>query len=244
MDFQTIGLSIVGAGGGGAAIAYLVFQTFGAKWLDSQFSGRLQALKHDHAQQMAHLKLKIDGQLDRAVKLNQREFDVVPTIWKAVTEAHYGIMDTIAIMQSYPDLNRMTEEEFEEFLSGTRLQEFQKIEIRRMNGWDRTSYYGDKMQWIKLNDANKLLTAFNYAFLTNSIFLHPDTFAEFERFAKPLRAAFHRWHVNMKMGDAYRLSPEGEPDPVDAFRSQGADLYEALARFLREHFYGLAKIGT
>jgi len=242
MDIQTIGLSIVGAGGSSAAVAYLAFKTLGTKWLDNHFAGRLQALKHDHDQQMARLKLEIDGQLDRAVKLNQREFDVVPTIWKAVTEAHYAVMDTIAVMQSSPDLNRMTEEEFEEFLSGTRLQDFQKIEIRKMNGWDRTSYYNDKLQWIKLNDTNKLIVNFNHALLTNSIFLHPDTFAEFERFANPLREAFHRWHVNMKMGDAYRVSPEGQADPVDEVRNRGAELDEGLARFLREHFYGFAKI--
>jgi len=242
MDIQTIGLSIVGAGGGGAAVAYLVFKTLGAKWLDNHFAGRLQALKHDHDHEMAHLKLKIDGQLDRAVKLNQREFDVVPTIWKAVTEAHYAVVDTISVMQSHPDLNRMTEDEFGEFLSGTRLQEFQKIEIRRLSVWDRTSYYGEKLQWIKLNDTNKLIVDFNHALLTNSIFIHPDTFAEFERFANPLRKAFHQWRVNMQMGDAYRLSPEGQPDPVDEFRNQGAELYESLAKFLREHFYGLKMI--
>lgn len=242
MDIQTIGLGIVGAGGGGAAVAYLIFKTLGAKWLDNHFAGRLQALKHDHDHEMVHLKLKIDGQLDRAVKLNQREFDVVPTIWKAATEAHYGVVDTISVMQSHPDLNRMTEEEFEEFLSGTRLQEFQKTEIRQLNGWDRTSYYSDKAQWLKLNDANKLMVDFNHALLTNSIFLHPDTFTEFERFANPLRKAFNRWLVNMRMGDAYYRSSEGEPDPVDEYRDQGAALYESLARFLREHFYGLRSI--
>jgi hypothetical protein len=239
-DLQTIAWSVVGAGGGGAIIAVGTFKALGTKWLDSHFAERLQALKHAHEQEMAHLKVRVDGQLDRAVKLNQREFEVVPAIWKSVTEAHYDLIDLIAVMRSERDLSQMSEPEFEAFIADSRLQEWQKVEMRELNGYARTSYWSEKNRWFRLSDTNRAIIEFNHTLLTNSIFLHPDTFAKFDAFSAPMRKAYHRWQLGMQHGREFHIPPEGKDDPIEAYREQGAGLYQELATYLREHFYGVA----
>lgn len=237
LDYSTIVLSIVGAGGGGAAIAYAVFKTLGAKWLDNHFAGRLQALKHSHDQEMAHLKLRIDGQLDRAVKLNQREFEIIPTIWGAMSDAHYAMMRMMSMWQESPDMSHWTEPQFEAFLADSWLDDWQKDEMRAKSGYERTSYYSDKSRWFRLREAHKDLIKFNQAQIANSVFLHPDTAAKIEEFADMMRKAFSRWRMNMTMGDEFKDDYSDKDSPISVYREKGDTAYEELATYLRQRFW-------
>lgn len=236
-DLQTMAFSIVGAGGGGAVVAYALFRALGAKWLDNHFAARVQALKHSHDQEMAHLKLRIDGQLDRAVKLNQREFEVVPGVWACVTEAHYAVLSAFSAFQSYPDLGRMSEPQLETFLAKSEIEEWQKDEIRGRTSFARSEYYVKIAGWRRVNDADAAIVAFNRELLSKGIFLHPETFEKLDEFAAPLRKAFNRFRVDMQTGDEYRIPKEGEPDPVGDFRDNGGKAYDALARYMRARFW-------
>ena len=74
---KVIGFIVI-AGGGLSLIVFHVFKYLGEKWLDSKFEERLQALKHEHGKELERLRFKISTALDRATKLHQREFDVLP----------------------------------------------------------------------------------------------------------------------------------------------------------------------
>lgn len=140
-DLQTFAWSVATAGGGGAVVTYGAFKVLATKWLDNHMAARLQELKHSHDREMAALKCIIDERHDRAVKLTQREFEVVPDIWRNATEAHHAVLRLISIGQEGIDVGNMAEPQFEAWLAGSRLQDWQKEEIKTKSRFGRTSYY-------------------------------------------------------------------------------------------------------
>lgn len=222
---------------------------FGEKWLDSHFATKIESLKHEGQAQLEGIKLtgqtqlerikhENAGALDRVVKLNQREFEVVPDIWIKTTDAHYAILRLISVFQESPDLSRMPPSQFEAFLDKTQLEEWQKEEIRNKSGYDRTSYYSDISGLQRLKDANEALVKFNIALLGGSIFLHPETFSKFEDFAKPMRTAFNHFRIDVQMGIEYQISKSKDPnEPINLYRKEGDERYNALGKYLRERYW-------
>jgi len=91
-----------------SAIAYLLFRTLATKWIESRFSERLEAFKHQQNQEIEHLRFRINTMMDWNVKLHQREFDVLPETWSLLTEA-FNTIEPIALgFQQYPDLDKMS----------------------------------------------------------------------------------------------------------------------------------------
>src|SRR5690242_14921631 len=81
--------AVVLAGGGMSLIVYQVFKHLAARWLESKFEERLQALKHAHGKELEQLRFRISALLDRATKLHQREFEVLPDAWAKLNDAFY-----------------------------------------------------------------------------------------------------------------------------------------------------------
>jgi hypothetical protein len=221
---------------------------FASKWLDSRFAERLEnaklegqkqieAVRFTGQTQLETLKLVNAGSLDRAVKLNQREFEAVPDIWMKVTEAHSAVNGLIAVFQQSPDFSHMTEPQFEEFLADCRLAEWQKDEMRTRNGWDRSSYYADAARWLRLRDATEAVTALNRTLHGNSIFVHPDTYARFDNFSNSCREAYSWFRRGMQTGDEFRLEASAEDDPISRYRKSGTRDYDELGRYLRERYW-------
>ncbi|RYZ91039.1 MAG: hypothetical protein EOP06_07245 [Proteobacteria bacterium] len=240
----TASISIVSAAGAG----WLGVKTFAGKWLDNRFAGNLEGVRLAGQKQLEDIRIlgqtqleeikhEHAGDLDRAVKLNQREFEVIPEIWLKGTEAHYAILRLIAMWQESPVLTHMGEAEFESFLSKSRLEDWQKEEIRAKSRFDRTTYYSDLSRWFRLNDANEAVIKFNHALLGSSIFIHPATHTKFEEFARHFRSAYGQFKSNMQMGDDFRLADAKPDDPANFYRENGERLYEELGRYLRERYW-------
>jgi hypothetical protein len=231
VDILTFALSVIGAGGGGAVIAYGLFKAFGAKWLDNHFAGRLQALKHAHDQEMAHLKLRIDGQLDRAVKLNQREFEVLPDIWGKITEAHEHALSLVSPMRRYPDFSKMDDKQRDETLAKSELSEWQKAELRTLGGFDQNTYYIKAIYWHELHSAKVASGKASDAVTKNGMFLSPDTFARLNKFCVEMFRAIQTHEINKEVGER---KPD---DEASTYRKQGQAAFEELSNFLRGRFW-------
>jgi hypothetical protein len=67
--------------------------------------------------------------VDRATKLNQREFDVIPEAWARLCDAYEATRSLVASLQTLPDIDNMTSEHQNEFISGCKLEEWQKKEL-------------------------------------------------------------------------------------------------------------------
>lgn len=67
------------AGGGGAAIAWLMFSRLSDRWLDQRFARRLEEFNHEKTQEIERLRHHIASLFSRISKIHEKEFDVLPT---------------------------------------------------------------------------------------------------------------------------------------------------------------------
>jgi hypothetical protein len=174
--FKAIGL-VAGVGGGIAAISYAIFKRFGEKWLDAKFEERLAEYRHAQQKELERLRFQINALLDRATKLHQREFDVLPEAWAKLNDAFWQVSNLVSPGQSYPDLSQMSDAHFREFVAHCDLMEWEKNEL--LASADRQSYYVDHIYWHRLNSA-KTYAKDSHVFLTkNGIFLPSEIKEQF-----------------------------------------------------------------
>ena len=172
MDWNAIAAflgKVVAIGGGAAAAAYGVFIFLGRSWIESKFQERLNAVKHDHDKELQRLKIEIDSLLGGTLKLQEREFEVLPEAWRLLDEAKGLVAWIVHPMQEYPDLNRMTSQRFEEALAATELTEADKDEIRRAQ--DHNKEYIRLIFWSRLARVRKAHSNLHAYIQKNAIFL-------------------------------------------------------------------------
>lgn len=178
-------LSLVGtvvvAGGGLSLIVYQLFRHFGAKWLDERFESRLQALKHAQATELEQLRFNMNKLIDRAVKLHQREFEVLPEAWRLLNEAFWATKALIAPFRQYADLDRMTSAHLDEFLAECKLMNWEKEEIRRTDG--KTAFYAKRIRWHEQGEMEQKAREAYRHLMSYGVFIETD-----------LRKRFHDLH--------------------------------------------------
>jgi hypothetical protein len=191
--FALVGL-VIGAGGGIAIIAYGLLRFFGEKWMNAKFEERLAAFKHAQEKELEELRFKISALMDRTIKLHQKEFDVIPEAWAKLTVA-YGVVTTItSALQQYPDLDRTSSAQLEEFLEGSFLAKWQREEIRATD--KRTDYYRKAANWQRVSQARDSCWDFHQYFKKNGIFVPEPMKAQFSHLDKLIYDAFVEHEIN------------------------------------------------
>ena len=207
-------------------------QLEGAK---AEAQSQLEATRQEHTGYIERVKFERSNLLDRSVKLNQREFEIIPNIWNAATDAHNALMRMISRWQEGTNLHQLSEARFEAFLADAKLRDFEKDELRAKPPYERTSYYSELQGWQRLNAANETMVNLNRALAQGTIFLQPETHERIEAFADKLRAAFQHFRNNK----VFEIGREGseDNDPVQRYRADGESDYQALATYLRQRYW-------
>jgi hypothetical protein len=180
-------LQMLAYGGGSAVIAYLLFQWLGKTWIENKFEQRLDQLRHQQALELQRLRVEIDAMLSGALKLQEKEFSVLPEAWAKLDEAHGLVSWLVSPMQQYVNVDRMNSAQLEECLTGTDFTETQKEEVRSARDKGRT--YQDIVFWHRLH---KVKTAFGdlQTFVArNGIFLPSELEVKFSRISEMLWSA-------------------------------------------------------
>jgi hypothetical protein len=146
-------LSVLAAGGGLSFIVYQIFKKLAEGWLDDKFKSRLQDLAHVHNKEIERLRSELTKSFDRATKLHQREFEVLPMVWDEVHEAFWTAASFVSPLQLHPDLNRMQHEQLLAFLEKCELEEWQKDVIRQTP--DKTKKFRNYAFWHQLHHAQR-----------------------------------------------------------------------------------------
>jgi hypothetical protein len=211
--FQIIGYSVLGA----AALtgtAYWLFKTVVDKWLSSRFAENLEAFKHAQVKELEHLRFKIGGLMDRTTKRQQYEFKVLPELWSRLVYANAHALSVVASFQSYPDVDRMSERQLEEFLAKTGLEEWQKDELR--NSTKKSDYYIRAHNFQKAAEAKSEYVRFNQYLHRKGIFISPDLKAKFLAIGDLIHLAIHDYGFMLEQSDyrnrenIVKLSKEGK----------------------------------
>lgn len=168
---------VVTYGGGTFAICYLALRTVGLKWLDEKFNKRLVEFKRFQNQEFENYRFEINRLFSRVTKIHEMEFDILPTAWQKLQMAQGGLSDMTSPFQSYPDIDRMSKSELNEFLKRSELFDFQKDELLAEK--NKLEYYREKTFRIKYAQVSNVIMEFHNYILLNKIFFQKDMFELF-----------------------------------------------------------------
>ena len=175
-------LTIVGA-------AYALFRFFGAKWLDSRFERSLEEFRHEKLKELESLKAEMNRRIDRSAIQNQREFEILPQLFRMLNEAHGAVAGFTSPLQQVPDVDRMSSDELEDHLSQMEFKDYEKKKIIESN--PRSTSYRNVAFWKNLNQAHAPYREFNNYLITNSIFVDDDLLQQIESVRDMMSEALH-----------------------------------------------------
>jgi len=141
---------LVVAGGVLTSAAFWLFKKFGEQWLKSRFAQQLEAFKHAQQKEIEEQRYKINALLDRAVKLHQREFDVLPDAWARLNDTYGTALSVVSPIQGYPDPDHMSGPELDAFLSSSELEKWKQDELKAQE--NKFDYYRKRIsvrRWAK-----------------------------------------------------------------------------------------------
>ena len=174
--YELIG-RVVAYSGGAVAIAYAAFVFLGKKWLDAKFDERLTSFRHEQNKELEQLRFRINAQFNRVSKIHEKEIEVLPQAWTKMMDALGAVRFFASPMREYQDLDRLTPAQFEAFLDGSTLADWEKAEIRVAPS--KLKYYQDRRFYHELRDARNAVHEFHVDITSNSIFLSQDIKTKF-----------------------------------------------------------------
>ena len=199
-------LQILAYGGVSAATAYILFQWLGKTWIENKFAQRLDQLRHQQALELQRLRVEIDAMLSGALKLQEKEFSILPEAWAKLDEAHGLVSWLVSPMQQYQNVDHMNDVQLEEFLAGTEFRESQKNEVR--NAQDKWRTYQDIVFWYRLHKVKKAFGELQTFVARNGIFLPPDLEERFSKISEILWSAVISKEVGHEAKD-WKMQHEG-----------------------------------
>jgi hypothetical protein len=230
-DFQAFLWSVLGAGGGGAAVAYLAFKGLGESWLESKFAEKLEAFRHEKLVELARMRVEIDSSLDSALRLQEKRFNAMSEAWTLLQEAYGASIAFVSPMQSYADLRRHDDKEIEEVMNLYELTPMSKRAILKSS--DRQKDFQDAIDRKLMNEMNNAISAFNNAIHLNAIFFREDDFQELMEINKQLSEIHRNKSFRLRHGGGSILVDEKEDNAWDELTGSVKDRVEKLGEKFR-----------
>jgi len=190
---------IVAYGGGAVAIAYGAFTFFGKKWLEAKFDERLASFRHEQSKELEQLRFRINAQFNRVSKIHEKEIEVLPEAWVKMMNALGSVRYLASPLRTFQDLDRLTPPQFEAFLTGSTLSDWEKDEIRKAPS--KLKYYQERSFYHELRDARNGFFDFHEFITANSIFLSQDIKAKFLQIDGELWSAIVETESGHEAGD-------------------------------------------
>lgn len=226
---------LIAYGGGSAVVAYLLFQYLGKTWIENKFAQRLDQLKHQQALELQRLRVEIDSLLSGALKLQDREFQILPEAWQKLDEAHGLVSWLVSPMQEYPDLDRMSQAQLEEFLAATEFTETQKDELRSSR--NKLNIYQDIDFWYRLHKVKAAFSDLQKFVARNGIFFPSGLKEKFTKISEMLWSALVSKEVGHEAND-HKMQREGwkeiKENVEPLYKSIEADIQARLQSHGRE----------
>lgn len=232
--FAAFGKLIV-AGGGGATIAVVIIRTFADRWLRAEFDKRLEAYKHEQQKELEQLRFKINGLLDRATKLHQREFEVLPLAWAHLSDANGEVLTLISVAQSYPDINRMSGTQLEELIEKSPFSAHEKQELLASD--DKYEAYITISDRHRMSNVRKKVHEFHLYVSTNGIFIEPRIKAKFTELDLLIWNALSEYSININMQHQPR-----EIEHANILQTRGLAIFKDLEKDVQDRLWNSAKL--
>lgn len=217
---------ILAYGGGAAVIAYGIFQFLGKSWIENKFAERLEQMRHDQALELQRLRVEIDSLLSGAIKLQEREFEILPRAWEILDEAHVQIQSFVSPMEEYPNVDRMSPEQLEELLGVVDFSNTEKMEIR--NASNKLDKYREISFYHRLHKARITFREFQTYVARNGIFFESELKEKLEEISQLLWESIVDKEVGREAKD-WKMQREG----WNKIRQRAEPLYKEIGEYIQ-----------
>jgi hypothetical protein len=167
-------VALLAAGGGGAAIAFAIFNRLGGAWLDARFESKIEAFRHERAKELERLRAEIDGALRATLRYQEKRFDACLDIWNALKLAQSKLLVSISPLQQYSDIRRMDDESRNEYLATFGFSKWQLEEI--LNSDNIQDGFSNIIDRQRLVEAGKAFSEFDSIVRSHELFFDSETY--------------------------------------------------------------------
>jgi len=212
----------IAIGGGAATIAYFIFRYLGEKWIESKFAKQLADQKHAQTVELKRLRIEIDSLLSGALKLQEREFEVLPEAWAKLDEAYSLTRWAMSPAQISVNVGVMTDERLDEYLATTDFLETQKSDLRSSSNRDKT--FQELSYWNRLGKANRAVSDIQQFVARKGIFFPFELKQNFESVVLILRSAL----ISHEVGHGDQGGREIQREGWKRIEEEAEPLYKSI----------------
>jgi hypothetical protein len=236
---------IVGAAVIAAAASYPFWlphiSKFIAGWMDRRFKKQMQDADHAFQEKVRHVQSAIDRELDRARKLQDREFEALSKAWEILHETFWRTREATNRAYQVVDLAAMQEDQLVEFVASLDFPVWRKKQLLEMihggdedeaiqkyyvKGW-RTKQYSECKKW-----RFKLVQYID----RKGIFMQPEIKDRFEKLQQLIADALLEFELRIRDIDV-QFNPYDEHTHADALRAAEKGLYVELENLIRQRIW-------
>ncbi|URI15959.1 hypothetical protein [Brevundimonas albigilva] len=214
-------------------------KTYVDKWLTKRFQGQMDDLKHVQAQEIERLRAKIAGSLDRATKLHQREFEVLPKAWDLLATALGSATRVTARFQpAIANPSNATPEGLEILLAKTPFDEEQKQAVRNAKRFDKETVFHDLMMRYAFADAEREAQEFHNYTIQFGIFIEPSIRVRLSRVSSELRSGLYVYRQRFEL-------PQVKPWPIaeaQAHIAKASEYAEEIDKMITDRLWSAVKL--
>lgn len=223
-------------GGGSAAVAFFLFRHLGKGWIEARFAERLEAFKHEQAKELQRLEVEVESLLSGALKIQDREFTVLPEAWHKLNDAYSLTGWVVSPLQEYPAISRMSDDELEEFLATSELLATQRTRVRTSERANRDNTYQDIIFWHRLGKAKKAVSELQNYTISHGLFLPPPLKQHFAEMRPILWEALANVEVGREANDGKMRS-----EAWKGLQEKGEPLHQAIEKAIEQRLHSHAK---
>ena len=180
-------LTAVGFLGLSGAAAWAAVTFLGKRWIESKFEERMAGFKHAQAIELARMRVDIEAMLAGAVKLQSAEFEMLPAAWSKLVDAYNEIAALVHPFQSFPDVDRMSPQQLEEFLEASKLRPSEKDRLQGAS--DKIREYQNIIFQHRASEVRKSFFEFRNYVIRNAPFFPPELKDSFVKAANGMWSA-------------------------------------------------------
>ncbi|MHC4125691.1 MAG: hypothetical protein ACYSRR_04460 [Planctomycetota bacterium] len=136
--------------------------------METWFTKKLKKFEYD-----------LNSLFNRVTKIHEKEFEVLPEAWSKIQDALGHISSLVAMLKTWPDLDRMNEIELEEFIDQSKLRKSEKEKLR--SSPKKLDYYTKTIFWHNLQETHRAFEDFHNYIVHNQVFLSSDLQEQFEK---------------------------------------------------------------
>ena len=226
-----------------AGAAFGLFKWLGGKWLENKFTERLQNLKSEQDQTIRMVQSTIDREVHRAKKLYDNEFTALSESWRLLMTAYDLSASTIGSMNT--NVARMNHEELERYLVKRGMEEWQRNELRTMNGAERQDEYWRWSEWQRLVECDKCWRECRQQIDSTSIFFPAGFTEKFRAVNEMISASNTEFQERIR---EHKVPHYGETfdrfEWIKKLRAEGRVKMDELEGAVRDRLWSVAREGN